>query len=214
MELKGKKINFLGDSITEGHCASTPDKCYIEILKQKYGLSEARNYGISGTRIARQQRTYMFPEFDRDFCSRVGDMDKDADIVIVFGGTNDHGHGDAPFGADADRTPDTFCGACHVLFSTLKERFPKSAIVVLTPLHRSDDNVPKPGSGKLLRDYAGAIRTTAALYDLPVLDLFETSAIRANIPEIAAKYTEDGLHPNDAGHTVLADEIAAFIQKL
>ena len=96
MKLENIKANFLGDSITEGHCASTPDKCYIEILKQKYGLSEARNYGISGTRIARQQRTYMFPEFDRDFCSRVGDMDKDADIVIVFGGTNDHGHGDAP----------------------------------------------------------------------------------------------------------------------
>ncbi len=38
-------------------------------------------------------------------------MDNDADIIIVFGGTNDFGNGDAPFGEMSDRTPYTFYGA-------------------------------------------------------------------------------------------------------
>lgn len=52
MELTGKKINFLGDSITEGCCATSPEKGYVDVMKRKYRLTEARNYGIGGTRIA------------------------------------------------------------------------------------------------------------------------------------------------------------------
>ena len=90
MELSGKKINFLGDSITEGVGASAPDKVYHQVMLSKYGLAAARNYGISGTRYARQiNPTLNEPRFDLDFCQRYAGMDDDADIVVVFGGTND-----------------------------------------------------------------------------------------------------------------------------
>ena len=55
MELKGKKINFLGDSITEGAGTSCEAARFTCVLKDIAGLSEIRNYGIGGTRIARQQ---------------------------------------------------------------------------------------------------------------------------------------------------------------
>ena len=109
MQLKGIKANFLGDSITEGVGVPSPEFAYWNVLKEKFGLAEARGYGIGGTRIARQHTpTANRPQFDRDFCSRVGEMNPDADLVVVFGGTNDFGHGDAPIGTSADRTPDTF----------------------------------------------------------------------------------------------------------
>ena len=38
MELRGLKINFLGDSITYGVGSSAPDKVYHAILKEKAGL--------------------------------------------------------------------------------------------------------------------------------------------------------------------------------
>lgn len=214
MELYGKKINFLGDSITEGGCASRPENRYVDVMQRKYALAQARNYGISGTRIARQRVTYLDPNFDRDFCSRYSAMDSDADIIVVFGGTNDYGHGDAPMGTVSDRTPETFTGACHYLFSRLPGQFPKAKIVILTPLHRSDENTPKGEAGWVLRDYVQVIRDTAAVYSLPVLDLFETSAIRGNDPQIAAKLTADGLHPNDLGHEILAGEIGRFLEGL
>jgi len=211
MELSGTKINFLGDSITEGCCATSPELGYVDVMKREYRLAAARNYGIGGTRIARQRVPSAEAKYDRDFCSRFGEMDPDADIIFVFGGTNDHGHGDAPFGCDADRTADTFWGACHVLFSGLQNAFPKAMIVAATPLHRAEDTLPKEGSGKRLEDYAAVIRSTAAQYRIPVLDLFGTSAIN---PDTLDTLTTDGLHPNDVGHRILAAEIGGFLQAL
>ncbi|MEI3093345.1 MAG: SGNH/GDSL hydrolase family protein [Oscillospiraceae bacterium] len=95
-------------------------------------------------------------------------------------------------------------------FLPAADRFPGAIIVVLTPLHRMGENIPKGERGWLLRDYARVIRDTAAFYGLPLLDLFETSVIRANDPEIAAKLTTDGLHPNDLGHEILAKKLAIF----
>lgn len=211
MDLHGKKINFLGDSITEGCCASAPELGYVEVMKQLYSLSAARNYGIGGTRIARQRMPSEEAKFDQDFCGRFREMDPDADVVFVFGGTNDHGHGDAPLGSDSERTPDTFYGACHVLFSGLGSAFPKAKIVVATPLHRVEENNPKADSGAVLEDYVNIIRAAAARYALPVLDLFETSSINTAALDVL---TTDGLHPNDEGHAILAQEIGSFLLAL
>lgn len=141
MDLYGKKVNFLGDSITEGHGVADPSNRFVDRLAAQYGLT-ARNYGISGTRIARQHVPSENPRYDLDFCGRVEGMDADADVIVVFGGTNDFGHGDAPFGTMADRTPDTFYGALHTLYASLLEKYPAAAIVVLTPLHRLLEDEP------------------------------------------------------------------------
>lgn len=212
MELNGLKVCFLGDSITEGCCAASPELGYVNVLKELCGFAEAYNHGIGGTRIARQREPSEEAKYDLDFCQRMNRLEPDADLIIVFGGTNDHGHGDAPFGEASDRTPDTFIGACHYLWKGLLERYPKSKIIVLTPLHRvQEDNLK---NGKKLHDYVGVIRETALSYGLPVLDLFERSKIQAHIPAIAQELTTDGLHPNDIGHRILAEEIKAYLEKL
>lgn len=55
MDLHNATINFLGDSITEGAGASCLENRYTDVLAREFGLKKANNYGISGTRIARQQ---------------------------------------------------------------------------------------------------------------------------------------------------------------
>ena len=117
MEQKGKKINFLGDSITEGVGASNGTLCYVAQFAAATG-AVCRNYGISGTRIARRRVPYDNPNFDRDFPSRVPEMDPDADVIVVFGGTNDYGHGDAPLGEMSDRTVWTYYGALQLIFKS------------------------------------------------------------------------------------------------
>ena len=54
MKLECMKFNFLGDSITEYYCASAPENAYHQVIMRKYGLAKAMNYGVGGTRIARQ----------------------------------------------------------------------------------------------------------------------------------------------------------------
>ena len=49
MELKGIKINFLGDSITEGHGTSAPENTFCMLIEREYEAI-CQNYGIGGTR--------------------------------------------------------------------------------------------------------------------------------------------------------------------
>lgn len=216
MELKGTKINFLGDSITEGAGTSSHDKMFTMLIEREYGAI-CQNYGIGGTRIARQ-KTPTEEKWDRDFISRVPEMDADADIVVVFGGTNDFGHGDAPIGTMSDRTPYTFYGALHCLYTALIEKYPGIPVVILTPLHRLNEDSPtgdnKPAPVGTLKEYVNIIREVAEYYSLPVLDLFKESGLQPKIPVIQQKYVPDGLHPNDAGNEILAHKIARFLEML
>lgn len=218
MILENKTINFLGDSITEG-CGTTPGNIYHEILAKKCGLKAANNFGICGTRISRQQKpTVDAPEFDEYFELRAAKMPTDADAVVVFGGTNDYGHGDAPIGEFTDRTPDTFYGALHCLYTYLINKYHGKPIVIMTPLHRtnednpSGDNKPKPVAP--LSVYADIIKEVARYYSLPVCDMFSISGLQPCLDVIRENYVPDGLHPNEAGHKIIADRLAGFLSSL
>ena len=203
MDLFGKKINFLGDSITEGCGVALPENRFVDRIAAQVDAI-CRNYGIGGTRIARQQVPSGEPIWDLYFASRVEDMEADADLAVVFGGTNDCGHGDAPLGTMEDRTEDTFYGGLHVLYSALLRKFPR--VVVLTPLHRLNEEAFSPN----LETYVKIVREVAGFYQLPVLDLYACSAVDPADPD----YVPDGLHPNDKGHAVLAAEILDFLKDL
>lgn len=216
MDLKNIKINFLGDSITEGAGATCVENRYVNYIEINYGAT-CRNYGIGGTRIARQTKPSDCPAYDRDFASRVSEMDSDADVIVIFGGTNDYGHGDAPLGSFSDSTPFTFYGALHNLYTSVINKYPEALIIVLTPLHRLGEQDPcgeagrKPTPMAPLKTYCDIIKEVAEHYSLPVLDLYATSGIQPDIPILKEKYTADGLHPNNRGHEKLAKMIARFI---
>ncbi len=220
MNLKGLKINFLGDSITHGFGASSEETIYHAVLKKELQLGVVRNYGIGGTRIAIQKGTKNIPKDNyvdgNSFCKRFEQMDDDADVVVVFGGTNDYGHGDAELGTFADRTPDTFYGACHYLFSGLVKKYLNKTIIIMTPLHRTWEmyipDTKKEGNYGTLRDYVNIIREVAEFYSLPVLDLYATSGLQPEIEEIKVNYIPDGLHPNDNGHAVIANKLKKFLE--
>lgn len=218
MNLKGVKINFIGDSITEGHGTSAPEHRFTEVIARETGAL-CRNYGVGATRFARQ--ITEFPEFpkDQDFCARFAQMDPDADAVVVFGGTNDFGHGDAPLGTMEDRTSGTFYGALHVLCTGLIERYPAADIVLLTPLHRCNEDSLRGDGFKAqdvgdMKTYVAIMREVAEYYALPVLDLFAGSGLQPKVPVIRERYMPDGLHLNDAGHRVLARKLIRFLEAL
>ncbi len=217
MELKGKKIVFLGDSITEGAGTSGEKATFVYQVGKAGGFRESKNYGISGTRIARQTYGSPVPVMDMDFCSRINMLDEDADIVVVFGGSNDYGHGDARIGDFDSRELTTFYGACHYLMFKLIGRYPGKPIVIVTPMHRDNERDPKPGipeEGVTLQTYVNILREVAEYYSLPVLDLFAESGLQPAVPAIHDRYMPDGLHPNDAGHALLTEKFLAFLMNL
>ena len=220
MELQGAVINFLGDSITEGVGASCEANRFTDVLARAYGLKAANNYGVGGSRIARQVVVTDEP-YDRDFCMRMEEMDESADAVVVFGGTNDYGHGEAPLGDPGDRTPATFWGACHYLMNGLLSRYPGKPVLIVTPLRRLNENDPQgDGTGRKLNAhvslsvYRDILLQVAFHYSLPVLDLYADSGIQPENPVILRTLLPDGLHPSDAGHALIARRIAQALRML
>ncbi len=228
MKLEGKIINFLGDSITEGHPLKNPEDIYLNILRRECGLKEARNYGIGGTRIAYQSKPSDWPEMDLYFAGRVNLMDPNADMVVVFGGTNDYGSGDAPLGTLGDTDPTTFYGALEHLIGWLKRAFPGKPLVFLTPMRREQDEGTAQykldvmhfteeelhTKGLPLKPYVDAMVQVCARHEIPLCNLYEDLPVKLNLPEHQKLYSADGLHPNEAGHRVIASHVKAFFEKL
>ena len=217
MELSGKRIAFLGDSITEGVGTSDLRYVYWQRLGEWTG-AQVFGCGISGTRIAPQRTPSENPRFDLYFASRVEEMEPELDVIVIFGGTNDFGHGDAPFGAPEDRDGTTFCGAAHRLFRTLMERYPAVQLVLMTPLHRQDELEPLNNWGRphkaSLEQYVDALRQIAAEYAAPVLDLYRVSGIQPQLPSNRDRFAPDGLHPNDEGNARIAERLLGFLRAL
>lgn len=224
MELKGKTINFLGDSITEGVGVSDIKAGrYDNRLKEMLELKAVNNYGVSGTRIAHQSAPSEKPRYDLCFCGRAYDMEKGADIIIVYGGVNDYIHGDAYFGQLTDKTPATFCGGVDFLMRLLKSEYPNAKIVFMTPAHmqyndlydtKASDRPTKKSDAKPLYEYVKAIIAKGEEHGIPVLNLYDNLEIDPNNSVQKAEYTADGLHFNDKGHEVLALRIAEFLKSL
>lgn len=214
MELKGKIIDFLGDSITEGVKVQNLENRYDNVLKRKCGLKEVYNYGIGGTRFAHQSKPSITPRHDLYFCGRAYYLNKQADIIIVYGGVNDYLHGNAPIGKDGDNTPATFYGAVEWLMTFLKETYVNSKIVFLTPARKQGDETPSKFNNEPLITYVNIILKKAKEHDIPVFDMYHNLGLNPNDDEICEKYTADGLHFNDDGHAVIAEKVAEFLESL
>ncbi len=220
------KINFLGDSITAGAGAEIPENMYTTILC-KMLKAEEKNYGICGTRIAKQTIPSDELEFDETFLERAKKMDKDADLVIVFGGTNDYGHGDAMMGNINSDDEYTFYGSFKRLVNYLIDTYGKEKLVFILPLPRfnqdsvyGENEIKKeafsPMSGHKgddsytslypLSDYIEAEKNVLSKSGIRYLDFSD----KFPLPEVNTgdELTMDGLHPNPKGHKFLANLIA------
>ena len=225
MDIKGLKVNFLGDSITEGYGVNDWDNCRFDNrLAKMCQLAAHNNYGVGGSRLAHQTRPSEKPRYDLCFCGRAYIMDTTADMVIVYGGVNDYIHGDAPFGEIGDTTPATYCGGVYFLMNYLREIYGDKPIVFMTPARcflrkQVDDLYPschekKTVPGKPLLAYVEVIQETAKQFGIPVLDLYHNLGLDPHDQSVFDAYTVDGLHFNDAGHAVLANCIKEFIESL
>lgn len=219
---KYHNINVLGDSITEGVGARTPDKAYPVILSKLTGAN-VNNYGLSCSRITDIASGLSNPA---SFIDRMYAMDKTADLVIVFGGTNDFWFGDCPIGKRTDTSVSTFYGALNTMIPYLKNAHPGADIVFVVPYQQSKDadethtykrsTYGNFGTGTL-NQYRIAMLDRCEYYGIPVLDLYADFDLNTvdnrEALEKYGNYLCDGCHLNDAGYNLLARKIYQFIMQ-
>lgn len=207
----GKKVNAVGDSITEHNFRTA--KNYQDYITDKIGWI-VNNYGISGT----GWRTPNTAGTQLPIYQRISSLDDTADLVTVFAGTNDYGETGVSFvlGSLGDTTGSTFYGALDVAMNALINRFPTKALAVFTPL---PDGGMWGSKAYTMQQVADAIIQVANKYSVPVLDLFRVNNLNINNANAQDYFFKDpngdiSIHPNDAGHMRLADKILAFLNTL
>ena len=180
-------------------------------------MSGIQNVGLGGSCIA------GLPNKDGvtlSFTQRYKNIDKNANVIVVLGGTNDYGYGSSalpnPLGEYGDDTVETFFGALKVLIDGFEENYPNSKVVFVTPLYRKEqesNGIPNKNKyGFTLSRYVEAIKETCEKRNVACFDAFN------KITEIDAfTYTEyevDGLHLNTEGNILLGKYIGDFLSEI
>lgn len=205
------RLLFLGDSITQGSGASCLHECYVSVVGRKLGC-EAVNYGIGGTRIAKQKKCTVPHVWDMDFQLRAGEMYKEADRVFVFGGTNDYGHGDSLLGEYDVKDPYTFYGGVRNLVEKLAQLYGKEKLCFILPLRRYNDEKVARANGAPLAAYVAILKEVLEKQGVDYIDLYENGFAKPLV-NTGDEWTVDGLHPNDRGHEFVADKICEYVRK-
>lgn len=192
--LSGKTISFLGDSITAFHV-------YQYQVQELVHAAAVNNYGVPGSAIGSSDET--------SFTARASQIAPESDLVFVFGATNDF-HYNIPLGQMSDAAASgSFFAGTKLLIELLKKQCPKADLIFATPLQRvmeaenGHDGIN--ALGLELKQYVGAMLEVCEACGVPVVDLFHHSRITVST---AAAYLSDGLHPNEIGLSVLAEDIA------
>ena len=214
----GKDAVFIGDSITYG---VGTDKLYYEFIMEELKLNSAIGYGVSGSCVSSKS------DYGVSNSPLVTRSDKayNADLIVVFMGTNDYGH-ETPIGDINDKDDISFYGALNKVVMGLVNNNPTSTIVFVTPLHRYGFGVSKilnedftydylpNGVGHTLKDYKDAIMNVCERFSIPVIDLYSNSGLNPCINSIKNTYFPDGLHPNELGHKRIADIMCSYFNSL
>lgn len=202
---KYNKPTWLGDSITEINNKASIH--YHEIIAQKWGATTSTNMGISGSTIGNKSNPMSV---------RYKDIPVDTDFISVFGGVNDYGK-NQPLGEFGDTTNETFYGALHVLFDGLQSKFPTVPKIFISPMKIGSDfggdfNAIKNGLGLTQMQYERAIVEMTQLYSIPHLSLLDDMGVTFAVKAQGDYYSADTLHPNNAGHEIIADKILEFLK--
>jgi lysophospholipase L1-like esterase len=202
-------IAFLGDSITFGYGLEHKENRYSTLVSQALKMDEL-NYGITGTLVA---KAGLNQTDGKDFLSRAHLID-DADVAIVFGGTNDYFWSDRTIYGCGEQY---FAFAVRKLAEQAKEKRSGKMTLFVTPYPHNGIGNFSGGSdwkdssrhdtsemnynGHTLKDYVDVIARICEEKDIPCLNLFDDFGF------FWQEHTSDGCHPNEAGHILIAKAI-------
>lgn len=190
----------IGDSITN-------NVKYQPLVMPLTGISSFVNGGVAGDSSVAWATGGTFSS---SACASAG-------LISIFIGSNDYG-GNTALGtiADASTVASTY-GALKWIVNAVLTANPNAQVIFITPLQRGNFAgqtaiFPAPNTlGNTLNQYVQAVKDVANLFAIPVLDLFNISGINSYTIPI---YTNDNLHPNDAGNSVISYKMASFINAL
>lgn len=220
IDFSNVKITVLGDSLTAGSNLDESEReqnNWPAQLKDILGCKDVVNLGIGGSTVSCCVDHYPM-------CNRWSGIDKDSDIIIVMGGSNDMLFEDKwQFGEleyEKRMTIGTFCGDLDDMLSRMEwtyrdhndEHYCK-LLYINPPSTILNDAVYAVDPGNMVHQssFAEAINTIAPAYSFEVIDMYNNNILNSHDPDINAKYVYDGIHCNADGYRIMAEHIASQI---
>ncbi len=180
-----KKCKMLqfGDSITHGYDTREPQNSYASIVADAFS-ADARNKAIGG-------------EIFQPTLATLADDGFDPDYITVAYGTNDWSHAESKEGFERD---------CRGFYQNLSATYPNASIFAITPIWRGQVEEERP-MGPFFT-VADIIRAVAA--ELPNVTAIDGYAF---VPQDAACFSRDLLHPVDLGFSHYGQNLVAELKK-
>ena len=179
--LSGKKICFLGSSVTYGFAANGVS--FADILAEKYGCVSVK-YAVNGTTLVDNGAD--------SYVSRMKSIDKTQrfDLFVCQLSTNDASR-NMPIGKVSDDAPETVCGAINFIAEYVKNTFGCPLVFYTNP--RYENERYKTMVNNLL-DIAKARK-------FAVIDLYNDRAFSDITPEKRREFMADDIHPTLKGYS-------------
>ena len=159
-----------------------------------------RNYGVSGTNIARQEGR------EDSYLERAPMMER-ADVIIVQGGGNDANHG-IPLGGLDSTDPYTYCGALRSLIRLIKSDFPEARLIVSSSMRKKKE--PQREDGLKHIDFHNAFMAVSRSEGVEPINFYDDPALDPFDPESMP----DGTHMSEKACKHMADVFAEYIRSL
>lgn len=180
------------------------------------GLAEAiaaRDFGVQQTARIRENAT----EYFNDTIDEMENIDYDSvELFLIACGVNDYHHPIPIYAEDNPYDEYTFTGALRNVIKELQQACPDARIVLITPTYtwyttRNLTCEEYNTGGGLLEEYVEAELAVAKELGIEIIDLYH-DVYPHETWEDWQLYTLDGLHPNEAGRTLLAETIASYLK--
>jgi len=194
---KNKKVVFFGDSITQ---MGVNPGGYISLMRDMLAQQDIKNYDLVGAGVGGNKVYDLYLRMPQDVIAQ------SPDIVVIYVGVNDVWH-KSTYGTGTDA--DKFEKFYRAIIKELQLHNIKPMLV--TPAVIGEKNDYSNQQDGDLNKYSQIIRNIARELNLPLCDLhaiFHTYEINNNTANAdKGVLTTDGVHLNDAGNKLVAEEM-------
>lgn len=174
-----------------------------------------KDFGVQRTVCIREPATDYF----EDTLGDLGQIDfTQVKILFIGSGLNDY-HSGNPIESTTDPYHPydeyTYCGAIRSIVKELREAYPDLRIIFITPPY-TWYTIPELTceeydlGGGVLEDYVNAEIGLCQALDVEVIDIYHNYYPHETWDDLYL-YTDDGLHPNEAGREKIAQTIAEYL---
>ncbi len=183
--LKGKRIAFLGSSVTYG--ASSLGTSFVEYLAARNGFTYHKE-AVSGTTLVDNGENSYPARMKRMDCA------EEFDLFVVQLSTNDATKRE-PLGEIAGRNAgnydtSTVCGAIEYIITYVREAWGCPVVFYTNAYYESENYAAM----------VAALGQIEAEYGIGVIDLYTDETFNAITDEQRSLYMADGIHPTKAGY--------------